>query len=72
MPQVNGTGVATMTLIRKQEFVPEIARACGVTRQAVFQWREVPWNRVLVVEKVTGIPRHRIRPDIYPAPRRNP
>jgi DNA-binding transcriptional regulator YdaS (Cro superfamily) len=44
----------------------EVARACDASRQAVGQWDEVPWNRVLIVEKVTGVPRHKIRPDIYP------
>lgn len=47
----------------------DVAKACGIKRQAVEQWEQVPWNRVLVVEKVTGIPRHKIRSDIYPAPK---
>lgn len=47
-----------------------IADTCGITRQAVAQWTEVPWNRVLVVSKITGLPSHKIRPDIYPPPKR--
>lgn len=41
-----------------------------ITPQAVAQWRQVPAGRVLKVEEVTGIPRHRLRPDLYPGPER--
>jgi DNA-binding transcriptional regulator YdaS (Cro superfamily) len=44
------------------------ARALGITPQSVQKWTRVPPYRVLVVEKATGIPRHRIRPDLYPPP----
>ena len=40
----------------------------GVTPQAISQWVRVPVGRVLDVERITGIPRHELRPDIYPAP----
>lgn len=40
----------------------------GLTPQAISQWRRVPVERVLEVEKATGIPRHELRPDIYPPP----
>lgn len=43
----------------------------GLTSQAVSQWRKVPAERVLDVERVTGISRHELRPDIFgPAPER--
>lgn len=45
-----------------------LARAIGVTAQAISQWREVPPRRVLAVERVTGVPRHELRPDLYPPP----
>lgn len=41
-----------------------------ITPQAVAQWKQVPAERVLKVERVTGVPRHRLRPDLYPAPDR--
>lgn len=37
-----------------------------ITPQAISQWRQVPAGRVLDVERVTGVPRHELRPDIYP------
>ena len=45
-----------------------IARPLGISEQAVSQWDEVPPLRVLAVERVTGVPRHELRPDLYPAP----
>lgn len=45
----------------------ELAQKLRVTKQAVSQWQKVPPIRVLEVEKISGIPRHIIRPDLYPA-----
>lgn len=45
----------------------DLARACGVTPQAASKWRiSIPAERVLQIEKLTGISRHKLRPDIYP------
>lgn len=43
-----------------------LAEALGISAQAISQWAEVPPLRVLSVEKVTGVPRHELRPDLYP------
>ena len=45
----------------------EFARLIGITAQAVSQWDEVPPLRVLAVERVSGVSRHELRPDLYPA-----
>lgn len=45
-----------------------LARPLGITEQAVSQWDEVPPLRVLAVEKISGVPRHELRPDLYPVP----
>lgn len=37
----------------------------GVTSQAVSQWKKVPAERVLDVERITGISRHDLRPDVF-------
>lgn len=43
-----------------------LARALGdLTSQAVSQWKRVPGDRVLEVERLTGISRHDLRPDIF-------
>ncbi|WP_127524656.1 Cro/CI family transcriptional regulator [Mesorhizobium sp. Z1-4] len=41
----------------------------GITPQAVSLWKKVPVDRVIDVERITGISRHKLRPDIFgPAP----
>lgn len=39
--------------------------ALGITAQAVQAWQRVPAERVVEVEKVTGVPREVLRPDLY-------
>jgi DNA-binding transcriptional regulator YdaS (Cro superfamily) len=48
----------------------DVARALGVNKSALTRWkqRRVPAERVLDVERVTDIPRHVLRPDLYPPP----
>lgn len=48
----------------------DLARDLKLNRSSITLWglRRVPAERVIEVEKLTGIPRHEIRPDIYPAP----
>src|SRR5262249_39983795 len=45
--------------------VPKLARKLGVSRQAIYQWSEVPIDRAADLERVTGIPRTRFRPDVF-------
>lgn len=41
----------------------------GITSQAVSQWKRVPPEHVVGVERITGVSRHDLRPDIFgPAP----
>jgi DNA-binding transcriptional regulator YdaS (Cro superfamily) len=43
-----------------------LARLIGISVQALNQWAEIPAKRVLEVERVTGVSRHELRPDLYP------
>ncbi|MCM2362441.1 MULTISPECIES: YdaS family helix-turn-helix protein [Pseudomonas] len=46
-----------------------LARVLGCTPQNVQKWcatGRIPAERVIPVEQATGIPRHELRPDIYP------
>ena len=45
--------------------VGALAKEIAVSRQAISQWERVPGNRVLAVEKATGVSRYRLRPDLY-------
>lgn len=44
----------------------KLAEALGVSAQAISQWDEVPPLRVLAVERISGISRSELRPDLYP------
>jgi DNA-binding transcriptional regulator YdaS (Cro superfamily) len=41
------------------------AKLGDLTPQAVSQWKQVPPARVLDIERLTGISRHRLRPDVF-------
>lgn len=41
------------------------AMTCDITPQAVWQWKKVPADRVIEVERLTGVSRHELRPDIF-------
>jgi DNA-binding transcriptional regulator YdaS (Cro superfamily) len=41
-------------------------RALGVAHQAIMRWGRTPPVRVLEIERLTGVSRHALRPDIYP------
>jgi DNA-binding transcriptional regulator YdaS (Cro superfamily) len=44
----------------------KLAASLNISKQAVLQWDEVPPLRVLAVERVSGVSRHELRPDLYP------
>jgi len=50
------------------------AEAIGTSQQNVSNWlkkgKRVAAEWVLPIERATGVPRHELRPDIYPPPRR--
>lgn len=58
----NLTGMAA---VKKRMPLSWVARELGINRSAVAQWKKVPAERVLDVERITGIPRHQLRPDVF-------
>jgi len=46
----------------------KLARALGITHNAISVWVQVPVKRVRDVARLTGIPKHVLRPDIYDPP----
>lgn len=48
-----------------------LAKQLGISHQSFYSWSQVPADRCLDFERVTGISRHDLRPDIYgPSPKR--
>jgi DNA-binding transcriptional regulator YdaS (Cro superfamily) len=55
-----------MDLLRaKRGRLAEVAHGLGMTRAAIVKWRQVPAERVVEVERITGIPREQLRPDLF-------
>lgn len=48
--------------------VRKLAEMLGITGPAISQWKCVPVKHVLAISDLTGIPPHKIRPDIYRRP----
>lgn len=53
--------------IKRAGGISALARGVKRTRQAVQQWKKVPAGLVVLVERLTGIPRAELRPDIFSA-----
>lgn len=45
--------------------VTELARRLGIAQPSVSNWTRIPAERVAAVERETGIPRSRLRPDLF-------
>lgn len=47
--------------------VAPLASSLGIKVQSIYQWGdEVPPLRVIAVERITGVSRYDLRPDLYP------
>jgi len=46
-----------------------VAARLGLTRQAIYQWRRIPAQYVIALERLSGVSRRRLRPDLYPRER---
>lgn len=58
-----------MDLIRdKRGLLSKVAHDLQISRSAVAMWDKVPAERVVDVEKSSGIPRHKLRPDLHLEP----
>ncbi|MEI4482200.1 MULTISPECIES: transcriptional regulator [unclassified Phyllobacterium] len=45
--------------------VVSLARELGIKHTAMYSWKRVPAERVLDIERVSGISRHELRPDLF-------
>lgn len=64
-PQHDGLDETVRTIRTTRGLPAIIARACGCSRQAVYQWRRVPPHWVQTVARILEEQPERIRPDIF-------
>lgn len=50
----------------------KLAKLLGIGPSAVTQWRRVPAERVPELARLTNIPRHELRPDLWEPPASEP
>jgi len=62
----------TAQVIRRIGGAKAVGRLLGITSQAVSQWQDIPAIHVIRLSRASGIEPHRIRPDYYPRPPRQP
>lgn len=56
---------AARRLHAKPAMLQQLALDLDVSVKAILRWRVVPLERVVDVERSTGIPRHQLRPDFH-------
>lgn len=56
---------ACKTAIEKAGGPKRVGDHLNISGPAVSQWRRVPADRVLDVERLSGVSRHALRPDVY-------
>jgi len=45
--------------------VAYVAKELGLSRQSIYQWTEVPADHLVNLERITGVDRSLIRPDLF-------
>jgi DNA-binding transcriptional regulator YdaS (Cro superfamily) len=43
----------------------KLAQGLGVSRAVLYLWKRPPAERVIEFERLTGLPREKLRPDLY-------
>lgn len=51
--------------VKAKGSIAALARAIGITRAAICQWDRIPADRIVEIERLTGVPRSELRPDLY-------
>lgn len=64
-PPVSESAKKAWRTYRQPTYVAILSRALGISKAAVSKWTHVPESRVDAVSAVLGIPRDKLRPDLY-------
>jgi len=51
--------------IKKAGGVTKLAKQINYSRAAIYLWSRVPAELVVQVEQASGVPREKLRPDLY-------
>ena len=43
----------------------KLAFSIGIKPQAIVKWKRIPRDRIIAIEKATGIPRKQLAPELY-------
>ena len=63
MPMIPDPGIGLA--IKAAGGVRALARAMGMSHQGITRWHRIPAERVIEIERITGIDRAILRPDLY-------
>lgn len=68
---MNACALPELLRLRDMKLI-DLAREAGVDKSTVTRWaqKRVPAERIADVERITGISRHELRPDIFGQPER--
>jgi len=58
----------TQLLRSERGLMRRIALEIGIAPSAVIMWKEIPAERVPAVSRISGFPRHLLRPDLWEEP----
>jgi DNA-binding transcriptional regulator YdaS (Cro superfamily) len=64
-PSIGDREAGLVEAINISGSITALAKKLGISPQAITLWKRIPSNRLLQIEEVTGIPRERLRPDLY-------
>jgi DNA-binding transcriptional regulator YdaS (Cro superfamily) len=59
--------IALLYAAQKLGGLAQLAAELGIARQAIYQWKRIPVDRVVEIERLTGVSRTELRPDIFEA-----
>ena len=54
--------------VRQSGSYSRLAQRLGISRQALQQWASIPVRHVLLMERLSGVSRYELRPDVYGPP----
>mgnify|MGYP003641527825 FL=1 len=54
-----------VSICRNAGGVAYVAKQLGLSRQSIYQWTEVPADHLVDLERITGVDRSFIRPDLF-------